>query len=223
MKSKTIVAILASVASTHPHGRYRHHHKARELITVWETIWETATLTIDANPTENNPQSSPTTTRQTNSSQVGANNPIDLTTDTHHVVSGVTMGSTNSPSTTTTSDGIPYGEIFSGEITYYNAGLGACGYPDDGKDDTTNIVAIPAQFWDNISTATSYGLNQPAHPLCDKTITITSLDGKATTATIRDRCGGCAGHAIDVTPHAFNELFGSLEGGRLDCTWEINL
>ncbi|KAI2627396.1 hypothetical protein GGS26DRAFT_139505 [Hypomontagnella submonticulosa] len=119
-------------------------------------------------------------------------------------------------------DGIPYGEKFDGEITYYNAALGACGYPDEGKDDTTNIVAIPKQFWDNISTLTSYGINQPAHPLCDKTITITASNGKTTTAKIRDRCDGCVNLAIDVTPHTFMDLFGSLDGGRLDCSWEIN-
>ncbi|KAI1402280.1 hypothetical protein F4819DRAFT_291531 [Hypoxylon fuscum] len=122
----------------------------------------------------------------------------------------------------TGSDGIPYNKKFSGEITYYNAALGACGYPDVGKDDTENIVAIPKQFWDNISTLTSYGINQPAHPLCDKTITITSPDGKTTTAKIRDRCDGCVDLAIDVTPHTFKDLFGSLDSGRLDCSWTIN-
>ncbi|KAI2605816.1 uncharacterized protein GGS25DRAFT_523490 [Hypoxylon fragiforme] len=120
------------------------------------------------------------------------------------------------------SAGLPVGKTFSGDITYYNAALGACGYPDVGKDDTENIVAIPKGFWDSISTLTSYGINQPAHPLCDKTITITSPSGKKTTATIRDRCDGCVGDAIDVTPHAFLDLFGSLDGGRLECTWEIN-
>ncbi|KAI2624991.1 hypothetical protein GGR54DRAFT_594419 [Hypoxylon sp. NC1633] len=120
------------------------------------------------------------------------------------------------------SDGIPFGQQFSGEITYYNAGLGACGFADDGIDDTKNIVAIPKAFWDSISTLTSYGLNQPAHPLCGKTITITSPDGKTAQALAHDRCDGCAGHAIDVTPHTFLELFGSLDAGRLDCTWEIN-
>ncbi|KAI1105137.1 hypothetical protein F4804DRAFT_305219 [Jackrogersella minutella] len=122
----------------------------------------------------------------------------------------------------TGSDGIPFNTEFSGDITYYNAALGACGYSDTGVDETKNIVAIPKAFWDSISTATSYGLNQPAHPLCDKTITIKSSDGKTTQATIRDRCDGCSGHAIDVTPKTFTDLFGSLDGGRLECTWEIN-
>ncbi|OTB09157.1 hypothetical protein M426DRAFT_51273, partial [Hypoxylon sp. CI-4A] len=107
---------------------------------------------------------------------------------------------------------------FQGEITYYNPALGACGYTD-GDDDT--IVAIPKEFWDSISTLTSYGIDLPAHPLCNKKITIKSGD-KAATATIHDRCDGCVGHAIDVTPKLFQDLFGSLDGGRLDCTWEIN-
>ncbi|KAI1381056.1 hypothetical protein F4677DRAFT_210238 [Hypoxylon crocopeplum] len=164
------------------------------------------------------PPAASTTTTQAAPPQETTEEPATPTTSTYAASPPASTGGSSSGS----SDGIPYGETFSGEITYYNAALGACGYPDVGKDDTTNIVAIPKEFWDNISTATSYGLNQPAHPLCDKTITITSPDGKTTTATIRDRCGGCSGHAIDVTPHTFNELFGSLDGGRLDCTWEIN-
>ncbi|KAI5859712.1 hypothetical protein GGS23DRAFT_600096 [Durotheca rogersii] len=119
-------------------------------------------------------------------------------------------------------DGIPYGKKYDGEITYYNAALGACGYPDEGKDDSENIVAIPKDFWDAISTATSYGINQPAHPLCDKTITISTADGKTAKAVIRDRCAGCVGSAIDVTPHAFLQLFGSLDGGRLEASWSID-
>ncbi|KAI1389548.1 uncharacterized protein F4822DRAFT_204561 [Hypoxylon trugodes] len=122
----------------------------------------------------------------------------------------------------TGSDGIPFNQKFSGEITYYNAALGACGYEDTGVDDSENIVAIPKAFWNAISTLTSYGINQPAHPLCDKTITITAPNGKTTTAKIRDRCDGCSGDAIDVTPHTFKDLFGSLDAGRLDCSWTIN-
>ncbi|KAI0881722.1 uncharacterized protein GGS22DRAFT_171686 [Annulohypoxylon maeteangense] len=145
-----------------------------------------------------------------------------VTPSTSSTYSAVAPTSSASSGGSTGSDGIPYNEKFSGDITYYNAALGACGYEDTGKDDSTNIVAIPKAFWDAISTATSYGINQPAHPLCDKTITITTSDGKTTTATIRDRCDGCSGHAIDVTPHTFEDLFGSLDGGRLEASWVIN-
>jgi len=108
-----------------------------------------------------------------------------------------------------------------GDITYYNVGVGACGYDDTGADETKNIVALPHAFMDAISTATSFGPNQPAHPLCDKTITV-QANGKEIECVVRDKCMGCAVNSIDVTPHAFEALFGSLDGGRLEATWWVN-
>ncbi|KAI1657329.1 hypothetical protein F4813DRAFT_389914 [Daldinia decipiens] len=165
----------------------------------------------------------PTSTYEAAPSQQTTETPAAPPTSTYVAAPPATSSSSGGSSGGSTgSDGIPYGEKFDGEITYYNAALGACGYEDEGKDNSENIVAIPKQFWDNISTATSYGINQPAHPLCDKTITITTSDGKTTKAKIRDRCGGCTGMAIDVTPHTFLDLFDSLDGGRLECSWTID-
>ncbi|KAF3058434.1 putative allergen asp f7 protein [Daldinia childiae] len=165
----------------------------------------------------------PTSTYEAAPSQQTTETPAAPSTSTYVAAPPATSSSSGGSSGGSTgSDGIPYGEKFDGEITYYNAALGACGYEDVGKDDSENIVAIPKQFWDNISTATSYGINQPAHPLCDKTITITTSDGKTTKAKIRDRCDGCVNLAIDVTPHTFLDLFDSLDGGRLECSWTID-
>ncbi|KAI6092188.1 hypothetical protein F4821DRAFT_225106 [Hypoxylon rubiginosum] len=193
-----------------------------------QTAQTTPTTTISlTQPTYQ--AASPTTTLITTTSPAAPTYPTTTEEATTEEAATSTYAASPAASSTgsssggsTSSDGIQYNTEFSGEITYYNAALGACGYEDTGKDDSENIVAIPKDFWDSISTATSYGINQPAHPLCDKTITITASDGTKTKATIRDRCGGCAGHAIDVTPHTFSELFGSLDGGRLDCTWEID-
>lgn len=109
-----------------------------------------------------------------------------------------------------------------GDITYFNVALGACGYDDTGADETENIVALPAGMWDAESTLTSYGLNMPAHPWCDKIITIEAPNGKTVEAKVRDRCPGCDGASIDVTPHAFKQLYGSLEAGRTECKWWFN-
>ncbi|KAI4864293.1 hypothetical protein F4820DRAFT_449131 [Hypoxylon rubiginosum] len=194
---------------------------------VPQTYQTTPTTTVSlAQATTYSASSSPTTLATTTTQAAPA--PPTTTaeavtpTTTTYAAASPPASSTGSSSGSTGSDGIPYSQEFSGEITYYNAALGACGYEDSGKDDSENIVAIPKDFWDNISSATSYGLDQPAHPLCDKTITITAPDGTTAKATIRDRCVGCVGHAIDVTPKAFTDLFGSLEGGRLDCSWEID-
>jgi hypothetical protein len=126
------------------------------------------------------------------------------------------------PTESPPSDGPPSGGENAGEITYYNVGMGSCGYDDTGADDNDNIVAIPANYWDSISTATNLGVNMPAHPLCDKTITIVAANGNTAQAKIRDKCPGCSGMTIDVTPHAFRELYGSLDGGREECTWYLN-
>ncbi|KAI1773566.1 hypothetical protein F4818DRAFT_423041 [Hypoxylon cercidicola] len=164
----------------------------------------------------------PTTTQAAPAPPTTTAEAVTPTTSSTYAASPPASSTGSSSGGSTGSDGIPYSQDFSGEITYYNVALGACGYDDSGKDETENIVAIPKDFWDNISSATSYGIDQPAHPLCNKKITIKAPDGTAVTAVIRDRCAGCAGHAIDVTPKAFKDLFGSLDGGRLDCSWEID-
>ncbi|RYP78868.1 hypothetical protein DL771_000253 [Monosporascus sp. 5C6A] len=109
-----------------------------------------------------------------------------------------------------------------GDITYFNVALGACGYDDTGADETENIVALPAGMWDAESTLTSYGINMPAHPWCDKIITIEAPNGNTVEAKVRDRCPGCSGASIDVTPHAFKQLYGSLEVGRTEAKWWFN-
>ncbi|KAI1762627.1 hypothetical protein GGR53DRAFT_500974 [Hypoxylon sp. FL1150] len=181
-----------------------------------QTTYQAASPTTLATTTSQAATTYPTTTAEATTEATTS----EAATSTYAASSAAS--STASSSGSTSSDGIQYATEYSGQITYYNVGLGACGYDDTGKDDTTNIVAIPEGFWDAISTATSYGIDQPAHPLCDKTITITAPDGTTAKATIRDRCAGCSGHAIDVTPHTFSSLFGSLTAGRLDCTWEID-
>ncbi|OTB12379.1 hypothetical protein K445DRAFT_321113 [Daldinia sp. EC12] len=184
----------------------------------------TTIISITTQPTYQAPSPSPpTSTPEAVPSQQTTETPATSPTSTYVAAPPASSSSSGGSSGGSTgSDGIPYGKKFDGEITYYNAALGACGYEDEGKDDSENIVAIPKQFWDNISTATSYGINQPAHPLCDKTITITASNGKTTKAKIRDRCDGCVNLAIDVTPHTFLDLFDSLDGGRLECSWTID-
>ncbi|KAI1806781.1 hypothetical protein F4811DRAFT_509191 [Daldinia bambusicola] len=180
-------------------------------------------ITQPAQPTYQAPSPTTTSTYEAAPTQQTTETPAAPPTSTYVAAPPASSSSSGGSSGGSTgSDGIPYGKKFDGEITYYNAALGACGYEDEGKDDSENIVAIPKQFWDNISTATSYGINQPAHPLCDKTITITASNGKTTKAKIRDRCDGCVNLAIDVTPHTFLDLFDSLDGGRLDCSWTID-
>ncbi|KAL7809210.1 RlpA-like double-psi beta-barrel-containing domain-containing protein [Trichoderma aethiopicum] len=101
---------------------------------------------------------------------------------------------------------------YSGDITYYTIGLGSCGDDDTGKDQSENVVAIAVGLMGAISNG---------NPMCGKTITIHG-GGKTTTATVKDKCMGCAEHDIDVSEKVFLELFGSLDGGREPVSWSFN-
>jgi hypothetical protein len=101
---------------------------------------------------------------------------------------------------------------FSGELTYYALGFGACGEDDANKDRSSNVVAISHLKMGTLSNN---------NPMCGQTITIYA-NGKSTTATVRDKCMGCAEDDIDVSEKVFLELYGSLDGGRLECTWSFN-
>jgi hypothetical protein len=66
------------------------------------------------------------------------------------------------------------------------------------------------------------GSQSNGNPLCGKTITITSSSGKSTTATVKDKCMGCAYNDIDVSEKVFLDLYGSLDSGRDQVTWYFN-
>ncbi|KAI5922726.1 hypothetical protein F4810DRAFT_249916 [Camillea tinctor] len=118
---------------------------------------------------------------------------------------------------------IPFGVKKTGDLTYFDIGLGSCGYPDDGLGETENIVAVSVQFWNSISTKTNAGINQPLNPLCFQTITLVNEETGATaTAKIHDSCPECALDDIDGSPHLFIDLFGSTEAGRQKISWSIN-
>ncbi|KAI0841349.1 RlpA-like double-psi beta-barrel-protein domain-containing protein-containing protein [Hypoxylon sp. FL0890] len=88
---------------------------------------------------------------------------------------------------------------FSGDMTWYYPGLGACGGLNGDSD---AVVAMP--------------LSQDGN--CGKTIKI-SYNGKTATAQVVDKCPGCAGDNIDVSPGIFQE-FTDLSIGTVQVTWE---
>jgi hypothetical protein len=106
-------------------------------------------------------------------------------------------------------------------MTYYQIGLGSCGYDDAGLDLTKAVVAIDSKLWDSVSTATSYGIDEPAHPFCNQEITIT-YNGKSTTGIVRDRCAGCNTNAVDVSEMIFDDLVGGTGDGRVQVEWYFN-
>ncbi|KAI0970146.1 riboflavine-aldehyde-forming enzyme [Xylaria arbuscula] len=88
-----------------------------------------------------------------------------------------------------------------GDMTYYNPGLGYCGWTNGDND---AVVALsPGEVTGN----------------CGKTIKI-HKDGKTATAKVVDKCPGCATGSIDVSPAVFKQL-ANLDQGRVKVTWEF--
>lgn len=103
-------------------------------------------------------------------------------------------------------------EKMSGEFTYYDVGMGACGEDDSGLDETENIVALSHLLMGTVSNG---------NPMCGKTITI-KANGKTTTAVVKDKCMACKPHDIDVSKKCFKEISGDLEAGRIEVEWWFN-
>ncbi|KAK5629027.1 hypothetical protein RRF57_004742 [Xylaria bambusicola] len=93
-------------------------------------------------------------------------------------------------------------QTFTGDITYYQPGLGACG--ETSSDSETVVALSPAQYDGN----------------CGKTITITK-DGKTATAKVVDKCPSCASGAIDVSSTVFQSL-ADMSVGRTQVSWSFN-
>jgi outer membrane biosynthesis protein TonB len=104
------------------------------------------------------------------------------------------------------------GPAQSGKLTYYDLGLGACGFDDGGKDDLEYIVAISAQVM---------GAQSNGNPICGQTVTI-KANGKTIVATVRDKCMGCTPDHIDGSKKLFIDLFGSLDKGVGPVEWFFN-
>jgi len=99
------------------------------------------------------------------------------------------------------------GSPCAGDITFYDTGLGACGITSVDSD---KVVALPWQFM---------GEQSNGNPYCGRTISITcDTTGKSTTAVVVDKCMGCGGFSIDLSPGAFDEL-DSESVGRTTATW----
>ncbi|KAI0185740.1 barwin-like endoglucanase [Xylaria flabelliformis] len=93
-------------------------------------------------------------------------------------------------------------QSYTGDITYYQPGLGACG---ETNSDSDAVVAMsPSQYIGN----------------CGKSITITK-DGKTAKAKVVDKCPACASGSIDVSSTVFQSLV-DLSVGRTTVTWSFD-
>lgn len=114
------------------------------------------------------------------------------------------------------SDGNPAsGKSFTGEMTYFTPGMGACG---ESSSETDSMVAISKDLFDQY---TPNG-NPNKNPLCGKTVTIKGKDGADHTATIWDRCVGCAEADLDMPQAFFNTVTNHADGRAYDVSWSMN-
>lgn len=122
------------------------------------------------------------------------------------MVSSAPLSGSNSEST---GGACSKGSTCNGDITYYEAGLGACGWTTDGETD--DVIALSHLLM---------GTQSNGNPYCGKTVTI-KLGSKTIIAKVVDKCMGCEINAIDLSNHAFNQLadFGV---GRTKAEWYFN-
>lgn len=250
MKSATLATgLLASTALAQPHGHghgHAHQHIKRDVATVWVTdvVTETVIEYIDvtattwftpATPAVSSPSTSSSETPgqffEGSSSQAPVETPaaapapaVETTTQAPPPPPPTTTSTTTTtpapapaPATSAASSGDSGSggtpsDAFNGDLTWYTIGLGACGEDDTGKDMTDPIVALSYLLM---------GTESNDNPYCGKTITI-SYGGKTATATVKDKCMGCAIHAIDVSQLVFTEVIGDLGVGRAPVTWWFN-
>ncbi|MCJ1286611.1 hypothetical protein MMC26_005957 [Xylographa opegraphella] len=107
-------------------------------------------------------------------------------------------------------------QSFTGDLTYYGPGLGACGVTSSSTD---NIVSLSHFLFDSQSV----GTNPNANPLCGLIVRAERFDEQVNAMrsidlTVVDRCTGCAPTDLDVSPGAFDQLADPAKG-RVDVTW----
>jgi len=105
---------------------------------------------------------------------------------------------------------------FTGDLTYYNPGLGACGITSSPTD---SICAVSHIIFDAASTSG----NPNNNPLCGKKIRITrynqSVNGnRSVDVTVVDRCVGCKATDLDLSLSMFENLADEALG-RVTGSW----
>ncbi|RMD42184.1 hypothetical protein DV735_g2929, partial [Chaetothyriales sp. CBS 134920] len=108
-----------------------------------------------------------------------------------------------------------HGGPYTGDLTYYEPGLGACGITSSSSE---NVVAVSHTLFDAAQT----GSDPNANPLCGTKIRAKrykeGVGERTVDLTVVDRCVGCKSTDIDVTTTAFGRL-ADLDLGRVTVTW----
>ncbi len=100
-----------------------------------------------------------------------------------------------------------------GDLTFFDLGVGACGIDDTNQGTAENVVALARSLF----TAA----NPNKDPLCGKTITLT-YGGKSTTAKVHDSCPPCAPGDVDASLKIWSDLGIDTSLGRVKVDWSFN-
>lgn len=106
------------------------------------------------------------------------------------------------------------GTEYSGDLTWYDVGLGACG---ETNVDGDHIVAISHVIFDAYSTG-----NPNTNPLCGKYVSIQGKDGQTHQAKVVDRCLGCVEGDLDLSHEFFNSVTSNGDGRVSGMSWTWN-
>ncbi|KAK0284888.1 hypothetical protein LTR35_000223 [Friedmanniomyces endolithicus] len=111
-------------------------------------------------------------------------------------------------------------QTFTGDLTYYGTGLGACGETSGDSDD---IVSISHIVFDAAGSSSSQGGNSNNNPLCNQMLRASRYDAdvgaeRSVDLKVVDRCTGCSPDDLDTSLGAFEKLAPSASG-RVDVTW----
>jgi len=104
--------------------------------------------------------------------------------------------------------------VQTGDGTYYDAGLGACGIVNTDSD---FIVAVSRLLFDNYPNYNK--VNPNTNPVCGKRIKA-YYQGKYTNVTVTDRCEACLVGSLDFSKAAFVKLAPMEKGRLLGMTWQ---
>ncbi|CAO1620072.1 unnamed protein product [Parajaminaea phylloscopi] len=100
--------------------------------------------------------------------------------------------------------------VSNGKATYYNTGLGACGWTNKDSD---YIVALPVGVWNKLGGTKSNG-----NIVCGKKIKVSNGNGKTIEVEVTDQCPSCDDSHLDLSPSAFSAL-GDQSQGVIKISW----
>ncbi|KAI2625409.1 hypothetical protein GGS26DRAFT_200692 [Hypomontagnella submonticulosa] len=108
-------------------------------------------------------------------------------------------------------------DVFTGDLTYYTPGVGACNIQATSDDHVVSVSHI-------VFDAASPGSNPNENPLCGMQIRITrdyveaGAGSQSVDVTVVDRCIGCEATDLDLSLAAFTELAPE-DSGRVLGNW----